>query len=180
MSILNRLRENIRLVSSTCPGLPDRLKYLSCMYCAKYPWTKWLFGFAWQINFRYPHPVGSLRLLIRNNLGADAFILSEVFHHRYYDLPLPFVPETILDLGANTGLTMIYFSRAYPKARVAGVEPIPENMAVLRENLRLNQVDATLFQSAASVHDGHVEMEIARRDFDHRVLETTHPERFTG
>src|SRR5437773_4672900 len=75
----------------------------------------------WEIGFRYPKPIGDLRLLLRANHGSDAFIHGEVFCHEYYRLPLESPPATILDLGSNAGLTAVYFGRLYPDAKLACV-----------------------------------------------------------
>jgi hypothetical protein len=90
------------------------------------------------IGFRYPDPIGCVRLHLRANGGADAFIHSEVFEHQYYRLPLRSAPATILDLGANIGLATVYFARMFPRAALACVEPAPENLRLLRDNLALN------------------------------------------
>lgn len=44
-------------------------------------------------------------------------------------------PATIVDLGANTGLTARWFLRHWPQARIAAVEPEPGNLAELRTNV---------------------------------------------
>jgi hypothetical protein len=49
------------------------------------------------IDFSYEKPIEKLRLLLRANNGADAFIHSEVFEHQYCRLPLVSDPETILE-----------------------------------------------------------------------------------
>lgn len=43
-------------------------------------------------------------------------------------------PETILDLGANIGLTAAYFGATYPAARILAVEPDPASFELLRRN----------------------------------------------
>lgn len=121
------------------------------------------------IGFRYPPPIGNVRLLLRDNLGSDGFIHGEVFGHQYYRLPLKREPGTILDLGANTGMTAVYFGRVYPNARLACVEPVPENVRVLEKNLELNSIPATVFAAAVDVQDGSVRMELLDKDFGHRV-----------
>jgi FkbM family methyltransferase len=42
--------------------------------------------------------------------------------------------ETILDLGANIGLTAAYFGAVYPNARILAVEPDPGNFQLLKRN----------------------------------------------
>jgi FkbM family methyltransferase len=123
----------------------------------------------WIIGFRYPRPVGDIRLLVRANAGADAFIHSEVFGHEYYCLPLEEPPATILDLGANIGLSAVYFSRLFPNAQIACVEPIPQNLRLLEKNLELNAVTATVFAAAIDAADGRAVMEIDSRDYGHRI-----------
>lgn len=125
----------------------------------------------WVIGFHYPDPIGRLRLCLRTNKGADAFIHGEVFEHRYYHFVLPDAPTTILDLGANIGLATIYFHRCFPNAEVACVEPMPGNLSMLRENLQLNAVKATIVSAAVNPTDGRLRMEIAQKDYGHRVAE---------
>jgi FkbM family methyltransferase len=123
----------------------------------------------WVIAFHYPKPVGNLRLVLRTNDGSDGFIHGEVFEHNYYRFELPCAPHTILDLGANIGLTAIYFHRYFPKAQLACVEPMPGNLRILQENLRLNKVKATIVSGAVHPNDGRLVMEVAPRDYGHRV-----------
>src|SRR5262249_46748957 len=123
----------------------------------------------WEIGFRYPEPIGNLRLLLRGNRGSDAFIHGEVFFHEYYRLPLESPPATILDLGANAGLATVYFGRMYPDARLACVEPVADNLRVLLRNLELNAIRATLFTAAADATDGKVRMALDPMDYGHRV-----------
>ncbi len=44
--------------------------------------------------------------------------------------------RTILDAGANIGLTSLYLARAFPEARILALEPDEANHALLVENLR--------------------------------------------
>jgi FkbM family methyltransferase len=127
-------------------------------------------GREWMVGFRYAAPIGDVRLVLRANRGADAFILSEIFEHEYYRLPLPQAPETILDLGANIGLSTIYFSRMFPAARLACVEPAPENVRILSRNLTLNGVRAEVIAAAVDVKDGTATMERGVNDYGHRLM----------
>ena len=108
---------------------------------------------------------------MRDNIGADFYIYSEVIEHECYDIPADKPPETILDLGANIGLSTIYFARRFPNARIACVEPVPGNIAVLRENLALNDIPAAVFPAAVHVRDGTVKMALSKRDYGHAVAD---------
>jgi len=123
----------------------------------------------WTIRFRYPDPIGEICLLLRANAGSDGFILGEVFEHEYYRLPLARLPATILDLGANAGHSAVYFGRTYPKAQLACVEPVPENLRVLERNLELNAIRAVVFAGAVDAQDGRVRIQLDPMDYGHRV-----------
>lgn len=75
-------------------------------------------------------------LWLRTHSG-DLFVLYEVFLSRCYDIPGFDVAKAalIVDLGANIGLTTLYFAGRSPLARFLCVEPLPGNAALLRRNL---------------------------------------------
>jgi len=149
-------------------GTLDVARRLALLYAERCPQP--LRRREWVIGFRYPAPVGNIRLVLRANSGADAFIHSEVFEHRYYHLPSDRSPATILDLGANIGLSAIYLSRRFPQAEVACVEPIPTNLDVLRRNLAMNGVKARIFPAAVDSAEGFAMMQLAGRDYGHRIV----------
>jgi FkbM family methyltransferase len=148
--------------------LADFIRRLLFLYSGKLPLA--MRKPEWVIGFRYPEPIGGIRLVLRANAGADAFVHSEVFEHQCYRLPLDHSPVTILDLGANIGLSVIFFARAYPGARLACAEPVPENLWMLAQNLRLNGVTAEIISAAVDVEDGKVVMQRDIMDFGHRVV----------
>jgi FkbM family methyltransferase len=127
----------------------------------------------WTIRFRYPEPIGHVRLHLRANNGADAFVHSEVFENQYYRMPLHPAPATILDLGANIGLSAIYFARCYPESRIACVEPMPGNLKLLVRNLKENAVDAEVIAAAIDAKDGVVAMEHGAADYGHKIAMAT-------
>jgi FkbM family methyltransferase len=128
-----------------------------------------LAGRQFTIGFRYPEPIGEIRLCVRANRGADAFIHGEIFEQEHYRLPLNHPPATILDLGANIGLTALYLARRYPRAAIACVEPFAANVQLLSQNLRINHIDAKIFAAAIDAEDGYVTMEIDVNDYGHRI-----------
>jgi FkbM family methyltransferase len=157
---------NIATSWSRCAGITNAARYMLWLYSARLPRACQR---DWTIRFRYPEPIGSLALRLRSNEGADGFIRSEVFENQCYRLPLAEAPATVLDLGANIGLSTIYFSRLFPGAQLACVEPEPQNLRLLAQNLELNGVDAAVFAAAVDVRDGTVRMERASRDYGHRI-----------
>lgn len=148
-------------------SLPDFFRRLRWIYSEKLP--KVLRPDEQIIRFRFPAPINQITVLVRSNGGSDAFIFGEVFHHRYYDLPLTATPVSILDLGANAGFTAVFFGRMYPDAKIACVEPIEGNVRLLRRNCEMNGVAASIFSGAVAIADGFLLMELDRMDFGHRV-----------
>ncbi|MEU9092899.1 FkbM family methyltransferase [Streptomyces sp. NPDC048428] len=68
------------------------------------------------------------------------FIHREIFQDDTYDLDgLPDAP-VIVDAGANIGLFTLFVKRRYPAARVIAFEPVPDNIRVLKKNLRLHGI----------------------------------------
>ncbi len=156
--------------------MPDFVRRMAWVYSGNVPSP--LTPRDWTIRFRFPLPVGCVRLCLRSNNGADAFIHSEVFEREHYRLPLGRPPQSILDLGANIGLSTIYFSQLFPSAQLACVEPAPDNVRVLVKNLELNGVSASVIEAAVDVNDGRVLLELGECDYAHQVVPPSmHPAR---
>lgn len=96
-------------------------------------------------------------------VSNDIYTFNEVFAEEVYGLIRRRLPDvrTVIDLGANIGLSSIYFLAHYPAARVLAVEPDPQNFALLTENLAsyVNQKRATVVQGALWASDGPVVFE---------------------
>lgn len=91
-----------------------------------------------------PSPVD--RLVALRSLGgavllrshtSDISVLNELIVSDGYAVPASLVPvpETVLDLGANTGLAARWFLHCWPGARLVAVEPEAANVVALRHNL---------------------------------------------
>jgi FkbM family methyltransferase len=173
------LARNLQKSIKVCPSWRDRIQLLLWTYSYKLPrWSNRKQNR--RVSFVYPDPVGRINVIVRANDGSDAFIFSEVFDHRYYDFPLPFTPQTIMDLGANIGFTSIYFARKYPSAKIACVEPMPQNVQLLSQNLEMNNVQANIFPAAVAIGDGRICMEIAKVDYGHKVAGITYGKSLKG
>lgn len=84
--------------------------------------------------------------------GADLthlWVADEVFAGDVYRLELvPFVPEFVLDLGANIGLFTLLASLRWPGSQFVCVEPHPDTFSYLCANLSLNGISAIKLQCA--------------------------------
>lgn len=65
---------------------------------------------------------------------SDLYTFDQVFIQDQYKLSYPFEPRTIVDAGANIGLSAVYFSRRFPNAQVIAVEPDKANFVQLQQN----------------------------------------------
>ena len=68
--------------------------------------------------------------------STDVMTLREIFIARDYDFPVHREIRTIIDAGANIGLSSVFFAHKYPRARVVAIEPEAENFALLQRNTR--------------------------------------------
>lgn len=87
----------------------------------------------------------------RLNRG-DLQSVREVWLEGRYRLPAE--PATIVDLGANIGLTTLWFHERWPDARIVAVEPDQGNLHVLERNLARNRVPGALLCAAVGATAG--------------------------
>ncbi|OWY59180.1 hypothetical protein B7486_75970, partial [cyanobacterium TDX16] len=89
----------------------------------------------------------------RANPG-DVRSLREVWFEDVYRLPEHWRPRTVLDLGANIGLTSLWFHQRWPEARFVLVEPDPANVVLARRNLDTNGVLGMVLAAAVGPEAG--------------------------
>jgi len=89
---------------------------------------------------------------------TDVAAFEHVFVNEEYGFCLARKPSIIIDVGANIGMSSVYFSMRYPNATVIAVEPDRQNFAVLEKN-------ATLFPKIIPInaaiwnHNGFVKLQ---------------------
>jgi FkbM family methyltransferase len=96
---------------------------------------------------------GGLELHYRLNRG-DLQSIREVWIDECYRLPFELTPNRLVDLGANIGLTSLWFAHRYGCQTVIAVEPSPENARLTRLNLERNQIVAEVIEAAVGPRDG--------------------------
>ena len=74
-----------------------------------------------------------IRFYLRPN-STDKSVFASVFLQNQYNVDIPFEPATILDLGANIGLSALYFAARFPNAQIVGLEPDKENFEIAVRN----------------------------------------------
>jgi FkbM family methyltransferase len=97
----------------------------------------------------------------------DAVPLHEQFALDCYGVELE--ARAVLDLGANVGFATVALAARHPGARFACVEPDPETVALLEQNVRLNGVDAVVIGAAVVGAPGRYELAAGRAPASNRV-----------
>jgi len=72
--------------------------------------------------------------LRRNTKDHETF--NEVFVDNIYNIPLPIIPKTIIDAGANIGLASLFFKTKYPNSSIVVIEIDKNNIDMIRKNLK--------------------------------------------
>lgn len=72
---------------------------------------------------------------LRENTTDEA-IFKQAFIGKEHDIPLPFPPRWILDLGAYTGIVASFYTNKYPEAHIVSVEPESQNYRLLDLNTK--------------------------------------------
>lgn len=96
-------------------------------------WLAWLErkGFGLSVTKRFAGHRCRLRLGT-----SDPLVWYSVFLQRDYSAALPFQPRVIVDAGAYTGFSALYFAQRYPESSVLAIEPDPANFRLLEQNVR--------------------------------------------
>jgi len=95
---------------------------------------------------------------------TDISVFGEIVGGRQYEPAVRHATgvRTIIDLGANTGLSARWFFRHFPNARLIAVEPDSENVSVLRRNLL--GYDSEILDACVGGHERSVSLMGDRAD----------------
>lgn len=103
-----------------------------------------LFGIRGALRFSAQWALGSPLISARvQELGRDVLIrrfdsdinvLLQILVDRECEQSLPFEPRFIVDAGAYTGYSALFFAHRYPNARIVAIEPNQANFDLLRQN----------------------------------------------
>ena len=117
------------------------------------PVQRWIRNHRFQ--FRHGHNGSTTRVTVSGNDITHLWVANEVLLERVYALDaVPFVPDVVLDLGANIGLFTLLAAQRWPRANLVCVEPHPTTFSFLCENLALNRVNAVKLQCAVDAEVG--------------------------
>jgi FkbM family methyltransferase len=72
--------------------------------------------------------------LVLRAQGSDPDVFRQVVVQRELEFPIAQAPRTILDAGANIGISVRVFAERWPDASIVAIELEAENAALLRRN----------------------------------------------
>lgn len=105
---------------------------------------------------------------------ADVILINEIWtSHVYEPEPAFKVVDgwTVLDLGANKGIYTVRAALSGSKTRVHAVEPVSDNIRLLRNNIHGNGIEnVTVYESAIATSTGKVSIHLAVRPDAHSLL----------
>ncbi|MFU2207863.1 FkbM family methyltransferase [Solidesulfovibrio sp. C21] len=99
---------------------------------------------------------GTLSIQIPKN---EIFRLDAIFKEQEYAIADPGPVHSVVDIGANIGLTAIYFKILYPTARICCFEPCLSSFDMLEHNIARLQ-DVRAFHLALADYDGEATLHI--------------------
>jgi FkbM family methyltransferase len=73
-------------------------------------------------------------LIIRRDTTDDK-VFRDVFIFNEFKLPIRLAPKLIIDAGAYTGFSSLYYSLKYPQAKIIAIEPDDSNFEILKKHI---------------------------------------------
>jgi FkbM family methyltransferase len=77
--------------------------------------------------------VGGKKVLMRKG-KTDVLVFKQIFINGEYNFKFKTDVKTIIDVGANIGLSALYLANRFPQAQIVAVEPEPSNFKLLQKN----------------------------------------------
>lgn len=114
-------------------------------------------------------------------LGEELFryMFNEIFMGECYHFHAGTDRPTIFDCGSNIGMSVLYFKKHYPFARILAFEPDPRTFATLCKNIHQNQLgNVVAYQVALGSADGVVDFYRPEDENSSGLLMSTNRERW--
>lgn len=102
---------------------------------------------------------------------TDIRVLREIVAEGQFDTLPTTHPATIIDLGANTGLSYRWLRQRYPSARVVCVEPEPGNLTVLRANVQAARGECIVVPACIGSHERRVGLHSGDGEWGFQMVE---------
>ncbi len=86
-------------------------------------------------------------IAMRDYKHSDILVYDQVFIEEQYKIVLNILSQyntsvfNIIDAGSNVGYTSLYFAKYLTNVKIIAIEPSPENVAILKKNIELNNLE---------------------------------------
>src|SRR5438105_3045769 len=101
------------------------------------------------------------------NKEEFAMIYDEVFRYKPYSFSATTSSPVILDCGAHIGVSILFFKKLYPHAKIIAFEPSRETFKLLKLNVEQNNLhDVELVNAAVSDRAGEIDFYVTKDDFE--------------
>ena len=77
---------------------------------------------------------------------TDVSVFEEIIVNSEYHFEYAGEPRTIVDAGANIGLTSVFFANRFPQARIFAIEPEAQNFEMLKKNTGAYPISSAFMQ----------------------------------
>lgn len=86
-------------------------------------------------------------------------LIREIFDEEIYKFESMKESPLIIDCGSNIGISVLYFKKLYPNAKIIAFEPDPDNYELLLKNIEANNLkDVTTYNLALSDKAGQIDL----------------------
>lgn len=90
---------------------------------------------------------------------------KEIYIDECYDMDDNVEPTILVDCGANVGMCSVYWAQKFPRAKIFAIEADPKIADLLKENLRINDIqNVTVINKAAWIKEGHIQFSLGSVD----------------
>ncbi len=108
--------------------------------------------------------IGGIKFSFNNQREFD-LIYRDIFIKKANEFKADNASPFILDCGAHIGISILYFKKLYPKAKIIAFEPNPDTFKLLDLNVKQNNLkNVKIINVALSNKKRRIKFYIARRD----------------
>ena len=147
---IQRKFKNARMIAGLGADLISKLK-LFCVYFYLTPRNFLMRRLGIEVGVKIKRFDQQFNFIVSNE--NELALLREIFLREEYKMNMDRSPKVIFDLGANVGLSTIYFKLKYPDSRVYAFEPYPKLFRKLKKNTAVFK-GVSVFNFAISDSDG--------------------------
>lgn len=147
-------------------------KYFRNTWVHRLPFTSWVFRQVFSLTYAEPEKEIEFRGKKFLVYTKDTCMVPSIINQDYETFELDIFEQivkpgmTVLDIGANLGIYAVTGSKAAKSSgRLYAFEPVPENLTLLKHNLKLNKSkNTTVVPQAVGAKSGRVNLYLANEN----------------